>query len=281
MLRRPTWLSPISLAALYYARTSPPHPRCLATQGYGPFDHPAIAFNAVPARSRAQRRHVMNREEVERARLRERRSGFERYAEAGGLTVPDDKTSAMYAADQDRFNTDAAAEEKDARDEAAARRASEIERRRGFYSAQAAALREHEAAEARRWGEETAALQADGGAARRNRTGLPVDPLTQQYAGSAEGERLRAADGRVLARAAQRAQYLSEHASGARGVNILSNAPQAPSDAVTLLASSLGVPVPAPFGVSHQTFVNASTTGRHVQVREETRSAPRLKNFIR
>ena len=108
-----------------------------------------------------------------------------------------------------------------------------------------------------------------------------MDPLTQQYAGSAEGERLRAADGRVLARAAQRAQYLSEHASGARGVNILSNAPQAPSDAVTLLASSLGVPVPAPYNISHQTFVNASTTGRHVQVREETRSAPRLKNFIR
>jgi hypothetical protein len=262
--------------------TQPPAPPLLLPQGYGPFDHPAIAFNAVPARSRAQRRHVMNREEVERARLRERRSGFERYAEAGGLTVPDDKTSAMYAADQDRFNTDAAAEEKDARDEAAARRASEIERRRGFYAGQAAALREHEEAEARRWVEETAALQADGGAARRNRAGQPVDLLTQQYAGGAEGERLRAADGRVLARAAQRAQYLAEHSSGAATFNILSNAQHsAASDAVAQLATSLGVQVPAPIGVRHQEFVNASTVGPHVKVREETRSAPRLKNFIR
>ena len=226
----------------------------------------------------------MNREEVERARLRERRFGFDRYSEAGGLTVPDDKTSAMYAADQDRFNTDAAAEEKDARDEAVARRASEIERRREFYSSQEARLRAAEEAEARRWVEETAALQADGGAARRNRGGMPVNLLTQQYTEDAEGQRLRAADSRVLARAAQRAQYLGEHSSGAASYNILSNSSSAGSTAtaaVQQLASSFGVPAPQQFGVTHQTFVNASTVGPHVRVREETRSAPRLKSFIR
>ena len=86
----------------------------------------------------------------------------------------------------------------------------------------------------------------------------------------------------MLARAAQRAQYLREHSSGAANFNILSNTQHSDaSDAVAQLATSLGVPVPAPFGVSHQTFVNASTTGPHVKVREETRSAPRLKSFIR
>lgn len=223
----------------------------------------------------------MNREEVERARLRERRFGYDRYAESGGLTVPDDKTSAMYAADQDRFNTDAAAEEKDARDEAQVKRASEIERRREFYSGQQARLAAHEEAEARRWVEETAALQADGGAARRNRGGLPVNILTQQYAGGAEGEQLRAADSRVLARAAQRAQFLGEHATGAP-FNILSNTQHAGVlAATTQLASALGVPAPHPIGVQHATFVNASTMGPHVRVREETRSAPRLKSFIK
>ena len=223
----------------------------------------------------------MNREEVERARLRERRFGFDRYSESGGLTVPDDKTAAMYAADTDRFNTDAAAEEKDARDEAAARRAQEIGRRREFYSGMEARVREKEEDESRRWVEETAALQADGRAALRNRSGAPVDLLTQQYRADAEGERLRAADSRVLSRAAQRAQYLAEHATGAADFNILSNTQQVPGAAVQQLATSLGVAAPAAFGVTHQHFVNESVTGKHMQVRETTRSAPRLKNFIR
>jgi hypothetical protein len=223
----------------------------------------------------------MNREEVERARLRERRFGFDRYAEAGGLTVPDDKTSAIYMAEQDRFNTDAAAEEKDARDEAIAKRHSEIERRRDFYSTQESKQRAKEEEEARRWVEETSALQADGGAARRNRSGLPVNVITQQYMLDAEGERLKAADNKVLSRAAVRAQYLAEHSSGATGFNIVSGTQHKPTEAVEHLAQSLGVSAPAPFGVTHQHFVNASVTGPHVRVREETRSAPRLKSFIR
>ena len=247
--------------------------------GYGPFDHPAVAFNAVPPRSRPSRRHVMNREEVERARLRERRFGFQTYAEPGGLAVPDARDSAMYAADTDRFKTDAAGEERDAREAAAARRAGGIEKRREFNLGMEAKRAAEEEAFARKWTEDTAALQADGRGALKNRSGLPVNPITQAYLDDALGAQQRGADVRMMGRAAQRAQYLAEHSSGAADYNILSNSRAAPSDAVARLAGTLGVPVPAPVGVRHQTFVNASVTGAHLDVRQPTQSRPRLKEF--
>ena len=247
--------------------------------GYGPFDRPAHAFNAVPARSRPTRRHVMNREEVERARLRERRFGFQQYAEPGGLAVPDSHGVAMYAAETDRFKTDAAAEERDAREAAAARRAGGVERRREFNAGMEQKRAAEEEAYARRWGEETAALQADGRGALKNQSGLPVNPVTQAYQPGARGEQLRGADTRVLARAAQRAQFLAEHSTGAGDFNILSNKGTQPGEAVALLAGTLGVPIPQPVGVRHQAFVNASVTGPHLDVRQPTQSRPRLKEF--
>jgi len=250
-------------------------------QGYGPYDHPAIAFNSVPARTRASRRHVMNRDEVERSRLRERRFGFQEYAEPGGLIAPDAHDSALYVAEQDRFRTDAAAEEKDARDQAFMKRVGEIERRRGFYSGLTAKIKEVEDVEARRWEENTHKLQERPTASLVNKGGLPVNIVTHEYESDSRGEQLKSSDTQMLSRAALRAQYLAEHSSSAADFNILSNTQRAPNAAVEKLATSLGVPVPPPMGVKHQNFVNFSTTGPHMKVREETRSAPRLKNFIR
>lgn len=251
----------------------------LPAGGYGPYSGPAYAFNAVAPRSRPARRHVMNREEVERARLRERRFGFQQYAEPGGLSVPDDKTAAMYAAETDRFKTDAAAEERDAREAAAARRAGTIERRREFHATQDQRRAAEEEAFSRKWVEDTAALQADGRAAAKNRSGMPVNPITQAYRPDAQGEALRGQDARMMARAAQRAEYLAEQGTGVADYNILSGAAQRPSDAVARLAASLGVPEPRPVGLRHQTFVNASVTGAHLDVRQNTQSRPRLRDF--
>jgi hypothetical protein len=251
----------------------------LPAGGYGPYCAPAYAFNAVAARTRPVRRHVLNREEVERARLRERRFGFQQYAEPGGLSVPDDKSAAMYAAETDRFKTDAAAEERDAREAAAARRAGTLERRREFYATMDQQRAAEEEAFSRRFVEETAALQADGRAAFKNRGGMPVNPITQEYRPDAQGEQLRGQDARMMARAAQRAQYLAEQGTGAADYDILSNQAQRPSDAVARLAGTLGVPVPQPVGVRHQAFVNASVTGPHLDVRQSTQSRPRLRDF--
>lgn len=251
----------------------------LPAGGYGPYSGPAFAFNAVPARSRPARRHVMNREEVERARLRERRFGFQQYAEPGGLSVPDDKSAAMYAAETDRFKTDAAAEERDAREAAASRRAGTLDRRREFYATLDQKRAAEEEAFSRKWVEDTAALQADGRAAFKNRNGMPVNPITQEYRPDAQGEQLRGQDARMMARAAQRAEYLAEQSTGAGEYNILSGAAQRPSDAVAKLAATLGVPVPQPVGLRHQTFVNASVTGPHLDVRQNTQSRPRLRDF--
>jgi hypothetical protein len=220
----------------------------------------------------------MNREEVERDRLRERKGGFSSYHEPGGLSVPDAKDSAMYAADSDRFHTDYAAEAKGVRDMAQAKKAAEIERRRDFFQGMQEKRDAEEMAASLRWEQETAALQADGRPALKNMSGAPVDLLTQQYRADESGALLRQADERVLSRAAQRAQYLAEQSTGVN-FNIVSGAAAPVGRPVQQLAQSLGVPAPAPYGLTHRTFVNASVTGPHVKVREEARSRPILRTL--
>ena len=248
--------------------------------GFGPFDKPALAFRNTAARSRATRRHTANRDEVERARLRERRGGYGGYAEPGGLSVPDNHPeSAAYMADGDRFTGDAAAEDREARARAAARARADIARRREFFAAQEAARAAEQVAADGAWDEETARLQASGTAAAKNRGGLPADPLHGGYARGAAGDALRAADVRGLTRVAARAQFLAEHATGAGGYDVLSGARVDVSAPVAALAATFGVPAPAPYGVAHAQYVNASVTGKHLEVRDPARSRLSLRTL--
>jgi len=248
--------------------------------GFGPFDKPAFAFRGAAPRARAARRHTANRDEVERARLRDRRGGFGAYAEPGGLAVPDaHPESAAYMADADRFHGAAAAEEREARDAAAARARAEIARRREWHAARDATLAAAQSRAEAQWDEDTAALQADGRAARKNRGGLAADPLTGAAARGPAGDALRAADAAARARAAGRAMYLAEQGVGARGENPLTGAPADAGAAVAHLAAAWGVPAPAPIGIAHATYVNASVTGPHAQVRDATRSRLSLRTM--
>ena len=51
------------------------------------------------------------------------------------------------------------------------------------------------------------------------------------------------------------------------------------SERLAALAESLGVPAPAQVGVHHATYVNASVTGAHLNVRETTRSRLSLRTL--
>lgn len=246
--------------------------------GFGPWDKPAVAFNSIAARTRPARRHTMDREEVERARLRDRRGGFASYAEPGGLSVPDAKDSAMYAADTDRFYGDAAADEKMARDFAVTRKAAEIEARRAFAARETERRAAAEEVESRRWDEDTRALQADGRPALKNQGGGTVDLLTQQFRDDPRGAAARAAESKVLSRVAARAQHLAEQGSTSN-FNILTGAPEAPARHVAALAQRMGVPAPNEIGIRHASYVNQSVIGQHVSAREPGPSRPALKTF--
>lgn len=121
----------------------------------------------------------------------QRREGFAHYVDPGSLIAPADASSAAYMDPRTRFTADFVAEEKAARAAALARRAAEAARR-GEEEAARDAARWH-AMEAARAAEEErlARLREDGSKARRNRNGMPFDPITLEYHATPGGQALR------------------------------------------------------------------------------------------
>lgn len=213
----------------------------LPPNGYGDWEKPAVRFHNTEPKTRAQRRHFMNREEVERARLRERREGFTQYTDPGALIRPDRTDNALYMADRDRFFTDTAAEQRDLKKMHLQQKQEKLFRLRDE------ALRKEEErwnqidAEARAWDERTAVLQADGKAALKNKSGAAFNPVSQAYDPTPDGEALRRHDDLVKTRAIQRATFLAQKSNGSGGYNPLTGAPEGPLHYIAPLAVSLGV----------------------------------------
>jgi hypothetical protein len=88
-----------------------------------------LQHNVAPS-VRADRRHAVDRDTLERSRLASRREGYQHYSQPGSLIRPDACDSALYQADSDRFNTDVAGEQKFLREQAAAKKQAELLRRR-------------------------------------------------------------------------------------------------------------------------------------------------------
>lgn len=158
--------------------------------GFGSRETPTVSFYNVPPRSRAERKTTTDRDAVEKSRLRERKGAHYQYSDPGGLVAPDD-TSTHFMGSKERFKLDAATEVRLDKEDKLRRKATELLRRREenvardeerWQKMEAAAS----AAEAR-----VAFLQADGGKAQRNRSGMPFDPVTLAYHSSREGEVLR------------------------------------------------------------------------------------------
>ncbi len=183
--------------------------------GYGSYEAPRLAFFSVPARTREARRHVVDREEVEKERLRARRAGYatNEYAEPGAIiTAESDPQSAMYQADTDRFYTDVAAEERHLRAERNAKKNADYMRKRDEALARDEERWRRMEAEAREFDEKTLRLQADGRAAAKNLSGIPYDPINASLRMGHAGAGPYLAEQAGLARAQQaRSAALDNH----------------------------------------------------------------------
>ncbi|KAG7380432.1 hypothetical protein PHYPSEUDO_007206 [Phytophthora pseudosyringae] len=181
---------------------------------------PVREFNNIPARTRAQREAVCDKEQREKERLRARKEGFVRVdtSAAGSAMLVYTPQSQGFMNDADRFHSDTAGEERVAREDARARvRVQQDRRRREGVNRDARrwdAMDAASAEEKRRW----EALRASGSKARRNKCGEPFNPVTLKYNDGKDGERLQAADTAIKHRAMLRAQQLQYHNSR-EGIN--------------------------------------------------------------
>lgn len=151
----------------------------------------------IQPKTRQQREQT--RDELEKARLKQRTGGFTRYVDADEVLVqPAD--SLAYATDADRFNRDTVAMEKKRRDEAITRKELKYYNRRLLNAA-----REEErwkAAEEECEQDEDAIRAANekGLSWKRNAPSLPYNLISMKYHESAGGERLRFEDDKTRVR---------------------------------------------------------------------------------
>jgi hypothetical protein len=156
----------------------------------------------------------VNREKVEKDRLRDRREKFSSYAEPGALLKPDALDSALYLSESDRFFTDVAAEQRHLRQEATQRREADLLRRRTEATEREERRWAEMEAQSHAFDDRTKELQQDGRPAQKNKSGQPFDPITQAYTTGEAGAVMRYADERVRWKASVRAEYLAAHSAG-------------------------------------------------------------------
>jgi hypothetical protein len=145
----------------------------------------------------------------------QRTGGFHKYSDPGRLVAPENASSAMFIEERERFVTGVAAEEKTRREAERSKKAAELLRRR-----EASAQREEDRwkrmeEEKLREEERVRQLQASGTKAKRNKGSVPFDLVTQEYAKTAAGNKLKYEDEMIRYRSAMRAQYLQEKTRGA------------------------------------------------------------------
>ena len=162
----------------------------LSRGGFGTLDAPSIAFFNAPLRGKAERKALSDREGMEKQRLRERRGEHFQYADPGGLVAPDCR-SGHYMGSKERFTIDTATEIRLEKEDRLRRKATDLLRRRDEGIARDEERWQKMEAEARAAEARVAFFQADGGKARRNRSGMPFDPVTLEYHGTHDGEALK------------------------------------------------------------------------------------------
>lgn len=170
----------------------------------------AMQFKNVNPRTREDRKNLLDKETLEKSRLRKRREGFSRYADPGNVASADRKTPS-YCPESERFNTDAAFSEKMNRD-------SRNKRRQQGYEVRRVAVAQREEA---RWDaiDDLAAKESDrlvrlrqnSTKAKRNRPSEPYDPITLKYSETKDGQRLKYSDDCVRYRASLRSENLAAH----------------------------------------------------------------------
>eukprot|EP01086_Lenisia_limosa_P012246 TRINITY_DN4018_c0_g1_i1.p1 TRINITY_DN4018_c0_g1~~TRINITY_DN4018_c0_g1_i1.p1 ORF type:complete len:197 (+),score=47.45 TRINITY_DN4018_c0_g1_i1:72-662(+) len=160
----------------------------------------------IQPRTREDRYQSSNKDALEKRRINDRREGHARPETSENLIICPTDTSG-YIAEQDRFHTNAADEEREFR-------MQERERREEAYAAR---RQEYVEKEEERWRqmevedqrvEDRTRQRREAGAMAHNANSVSFNPVTLQYAEGPEGDRLRHEDAQCEYRAAYRANNL-------------------------------------------------------------------------
>lgn len=168
-----------------------------------------VAFFNINPRTRAYRKSQMDKEGIEKQRLKERKGGFHKYTEFKAVTGSEPGEPG-YSSEAARFDTDASAAEQRRRKKVKAAYDTRIQARynNGIVREERRFKRMEE--EKRLEEDKYTRYRADPLMGKKNVSGVPYHPVTLQYNDGADGQRMAYEDSKIRYRAARRAKNMHD-----------------------------------------------------------------------
>ena len=190
-------------------KASEPHPVVPGlTMDFVPF------FNFEP-RKREVRRAQMDKETLEKQRLKNRTGGYHTYDEFQ-CVVGNDRGTPGYQTEAQRFDTDFAGEEKKRREQVLERKHLIYDKRREINIRREEDRFQREAEKREKELERWKAMQENHTFGKKNLGSTPYNQITLKYNSGKDGQALMHDDAMVKWRAAHRARRLQEKMGGGR-----------------------------------------------------------------
>jgi len=168
-----------------------------------------VAFFNIQPRTRAYRKSQMDKEGIEKQRLKERKGGFHKYTEFKAVTGSEPGEPG-YATEAGRFDTDAVGAEQRRRKQVQAAYDSRIQARHKNYLDREERRFERMEEEKRLEEDKYMRYRADPLMGRKNVSGVPYHPVTLQYNDGDDGRRMAYEDAKIRFRAARRAKNMHD-----------------------------------------------------------------------
>merc|ERR1719326_2270764 len=176
--------------------------RAASAPGFVPF------FNIQP-RTRAYRKSQMDKEGIEKQRLKERKGGFHKYTEFKAVTGSEPGQPG-YSTEAARFDTDVVGAEQRRRQREKQAYDNRIGHLHKNFLAREDRRFERMAEEKRLEEDKYRRYRADPLMGKKNVSGVPYHPVTLQYNDGDDGRRMEYEDAKIRFRAARRAKNMHE-----------------------------------------------------------------------
>lgn len=168
-----------------------------------------VAFFNLDPRTRAYRKSQMDKEGIEKQRLKARKGGFHKYTEFNAVTESEPGEPG-FSSEAMRFDTDTVGEEQRRRQQALASYNSLIQARSNKSVAREE-RRFKQMEETKRLEEEKyTRYRADPLMGKKNMSGVPYHPVTLQYNDGDDGRRMAYEDAKIRFRALRRARHMDD-----------------------------------------------------------------------
>merc|ERR1719198_507708 len=168
-----------------------------------------VPFFNIQPRTRAYRKSQMDKEGIEKQRLKERKGGFHKYTEFKAVTGSEPGEPG-YSSEAARFDTDAVGAEQRRKQKNMAAYNSMIDARKVKHVAREERRFKRMAEEKRLEEEKYTRYRADPMMGKKNVSGVPYHPVTLQYNDGADGRRMAYEDAKIRFRAARRAKNMHD-----------------------------------------------------------------------